>query len=176
MSFKLASALAVCLAMSCPLYAQEDALEGMSIRPGLYDVTMTETRGAYVNDELVKAPPQSRSGQACLKPEKSMLKAEDFNRPGCEITKSTIEPSGIYYDMACSMGGPVMGGSFKVQAGRLVDGFLSYNTADYYRLPDGHAAAQNFAMSGKLQASQSEVLGWMDLEIQYIFAGECPDK
>lgn len=159
------------------VYAQEEGnREGLVIRPGLYDVTMTQTTGAYISskNESVEQPPETQAGQACLQPPGELVKAEHFNRPGCEITVKSIELSGIYYDMDCRLGGRDMGGRFTIQSGRLLNGFPTFDQADIFTLPDGRVAAQNFAATGSLTANEGAVQAWMRTETQYTYAGECP--
>jgi len=155
---------------------EEEKREGLIIRPGLYDVTITQTRGAYISsrNESVEQPPETQAGQACFQPPGELVKAEHFNRPGCEINVNSIELSGIYYDMNCRLSGRDMRGRFILQSGRLLNGFKTIDQSDIFTLPDGRVAAQNFAATGSLNAQEGAVQAWMRTETQYTYAGECP--
>lgn len=150
---------------------EEAQPEGLDIRPGLYDVTITQTQTEYANGERIEQPPQSQSGQMCLKPEGDIVRAEDFKQPGCEVTVRDVDNVGVYFNMDCKNGGQEMGGIWKIGAGHMMKGYLSEH---FYSLPDGRGASQTFYLSGGLHSQVDEVSASLRVEQQFEYAGECP--
>ncbi|WP_340691718.1 DUF3617 family protein [Hyphomonas sp.] len=150
---------------------EEVELEGLNIRPGLYDVTITQTQTGYANGERIEQPPQSQSGQMCVQPEGDILRAEAFNKPGCEVTVRDVDNVGVYFNMACKHGGQEMTGMWKIGAGHMMKGYLSEH---YFSLPGGRAASQAFYVSGGLHSQVDEVSASLSVEQQFEYAGECP--
>ncbi|KCZ65931.1 hypothetical protein L53_01070 [Hyphomonas sp. L-53-1-40] len=150
---------------------EEVELEGLNVRPGLYDVTITQTQSGYANGERIERPPQTQSGQMCIRPEGDLLRAEDFNRPGCEVDTRSVEVTGVYFSMSCNLGGQEMGGRWRIGVGHPTKISLE---RDYFVLPDGRMASSTFFVAGSLHSQEDEVSATLEVEQLFKYAGECP--
>lgn len=145
--------------------------EGMDIRPGLYDVTITQTQSGYANGERIERPPQTQKGQMCMQPPGEMVKAEHFKQPGCEVEMRSADIAAVYFTMNCKRGDQDMTGYWKIGKGHKMTGSPM---SDYYRLPDGRSATQQFYVSGTLHSEEDQVQASMDIEQHFMYAGDCP--
>lgn len=153
------------------IFDEVEAPEAFDIRPGLYDVEITQTQSGYANGERIERPPQTQKGQMCLQPEGELVKPAHFTQPGCNVVVRSADIAAVYFTMNCKRGDQDMSGYWKMGKGqRMILSTDSY----YFRLPDGRSAIQQFYVSGSLHSQEDQVQASLSIEQQFEYAGECP--
>lgn len=144
----------------------------LTVRPGLYNVTVTQTNSAYNGKDIVRPPAQVQKGQACIQPPGQIVEPKDYSHPGCEIKIGTSDSEiTVRYSLTCMQGTQEYKGTFTLSPG---DKSRLLAQSDFFKLPDGRRAFQEFYVDGNLRAEHGS--GWanMNTNRQHSYVGECP--
>lgn len=166
-------AIGITIALSGAAQAQEtlDEPAGILIAPGLYKVTVNQTKSAYVYGERSAQPTQTQSGQQCLELPDNLVLPKYFNKPGCTISVGESDSIRVRYKMNCQNGAQKFEGNFSISIGHW-NKLLTPD--DLAQLPDGRSASTLFSVTGTLGTKTEHTESYQESEMRYTYVGPCP--